>query len=94
MCLIRYFDRNDNVLKIFPNPTSEILYVAVDDIDSQLYQYELLDLSGKRIVNGDMCRCNSDQISFPPGIVKGMYILKLSLTDSSVIIRKLIIEGR
>ncbi|HBF88411.1 MAG TPA: hypothetical protein DDX39_07175 [Bacteroidales bacterium] len=45
-------------MSIFPNPTTDLLTIKVEDFVSQKIQYALFDISGKQLLNSEiLCLC-------------------------------------
>ncbi len=75
-------------LKVYPNPTTDILNLRIDLNDYQRYNYELYDLGGrfllKKSVSGKTTEISMSK--YP----SGTYLIKVSKGNSSVKIFKII----
>jgi len=87
---------NECSVSVFPNPSSDIINVSIEDNNAEDLNYELYSISGKLILHSNTYKfvnslcgfvINSDKKQLP----EGMYFLKI-IIDNRVIIRKLIIN--
>jgi hypothetical protein len=87
---------NECSVSVFPNPSSDIINVSIEDNNAEDLNYELYSISGKLILHSNTYKfvnglcgfvINSDKNQLP----EGMYLLKI-IIDNRVIIRKLIIN--
>tara|TARA_R110002051_G_scaffold325804_1_gene431496 strand:- start:154 stop:1578 length:1425 start_codon:yes stop_codon:yes gene_type:complete len=78
-------DKNSlEIIKVFPNPTSNFINIPSKLIDSNYVIYSII---GKEVQKG---KITSEKISVAT-LIKGNYILKLN-SDNNIITRKIIIE--
>lgn len=73
-------------LSVFPNPASRIIHIRMDELP-QAASYQLIDMSGKIILQGIL---NTESIDISDA-GKGMYIFKLK-TEKEIICRKIFVE--
>ena len=66
---------NNNDISVFPNPTSGLCYInfAKTDLHTQLWHYEVTDLLGNRLLQGNLSEASVDISS----LSDGLYILQL-----------------
>ena len=76
---------NDN-LKLYPNPVKDVL--RIENGELRITNVEILDLTGKQIVNGQWLNGKSINVANLPS---GVYFLKIQ-TDNGVITRKFVKE--
>jgi hypothetical protein len=62
-------------VKVFPNPVSGKLYLAVDELDGQYFQAEVLDMKGAVVYSSTIDK--SSAMIDVAGMVKGVYFLNL-----------------
>ena len=75
-------------LKVYPNPTTDILNLRLDLTDHQRYSYELYDLAGKMLGKRPVLgKVTEIPISSYPS---GTYLLKVSKGNRSVKVFKVI----
>lgn len=82
-----YLSDLDNLLaslKIYPNPSTDIIYIESDEL---IHDYIIYDLTGKKIKND---RIINNQIQIDE-IESGMYFINLS-NDNNSIIQKIVIS--
>lgn len=77
-------DVADNILEIYPNPTSNILYFKSD---KQIEMIELFDLRGKSILSTNSKRIQTSSLP------EGVYLYLIRLSDGEVISGKFIKES-
>ncbi|KFC19553.1 T9SS type A sorting domain-containing protein [Chryseobacterium sp. FH1] len=75
-------------LKIYPNPTTDILNLKIDFTDHQKYSYELYDLAGK-ILNKKAVSGKVTELSIS-NYPSGTYLLKVSKNNKPVKIFKVL----
>ncbi|WP_116788847.1 Ig-like domain-containing protein [Flavobacterium psychrotrophum] len=68
-------------LTLYPNPVSSILYV---ETPAGFENYEILDITGKSILNGSNKAINFESVS------AGTYLVKINLEDGKTVTRKII----
>ena len=67
-------------IKVYPNPSKDVIYLQAEDKSEAKFQYALLDISGKMILNKSTAMSSNaktetvDLSGFPAGI----YILKVT----------------
>ncbi|MEW7276965.1 fibronectin type III domain-containing protein [Aquimarina sp. 2201CG1-2-11] len=69
----------DNVV-VYPNPATNLLYVDMKIPDYASYPYEIISLSGQKLLFGKLYNNESIHID---GLINGMYLLKIQ-TEKSV----------
>jgi len=69
------------VAKVFPNPTSGSLTIRTED---QLEKYEIYDLTGRKLSEGNTAVVNMDEWA------AGTYLIKIQTKDHKVITEKII----
>ncbi|MBN9337902.1 MAG: T9SS type A sorting domain-containing protein [Chryseobacterium sp.] len=75
-------------LKIYPNPTPDILYLNIDFKDFRKYSFELLDNSGRSLMIKPV---GSSTVSFSMGsYAAGVYLLKVTKNGKLIKIFKVI----
>lgn len=75
-------------LKIYPNPTPDILYLNIDFKDFRKYSFELLDNSGRSLMIKPV---DSSTVSFSMGsYAAGVYLLKVTKNGKLIKIFKVI----
>ena len=63
------------VNQIYPNPANDKVYVNIDGLDSDLVNIELIDLTGKKVINEQMKNKSAFDVS---KVLAGIYILRIS----------------
>ncbi|MCK5028984.1 MAG: choice-of-anchor D domain-containing protein, partial [Bacteroidales bacterium] len=78
-------ERIEKSLKIFPNPNNGKFYVHYETKGNELIKLQLIDLSGKIILNEQLTASdlNNYQIQIP-NADKGTYILRLSVNEKEI----------
>jgi hypothetical protein len=71
---------SENVVKFFPNPTSDILNIQLSD--AQDYELIITDINGKILIHRQIHQQNT-QIDLT-GFAKGTYLLKLNLNGKAL----------
>jgi hypothetical protein len=70
---------SDLGLQIYPNPANDFLHVTMVDLQGESFQYQLLDITGKTVNEGNlMNERNSIDLR---GIQKGLYMLRAYSED-------------
>ncbi len=70
-------------VSIYPNPSSDKVYVEINSEENELVNYSLLDITGRMIEKGKWS-LNSADAKFTlnlSDVIKGIYLLKLSTQD-------------
>lgn len=80
---------NKNDISVFPNPTSNKLYVSIPYLKNNT-ELNIVDLTGK-IVYTEIITTNQKHSISLPTLSKGMYVVKIKL-DTSIYTEKLLIE--
>ena len=73
----------DMDISIYPNPSSDRVYVAINSDENELISYSLLDMTGRVIENGQWS-LNSSNSRFTlnlSDVISGVYLLKLSTNN-------------
>lgn len=82
-----------NKIKLYPNPTSDILFIETSDVDlDNTLTLEFIDSKGVLALSLDL-QSNLQEVSLVENLMKGMYLLRVIDGDQIVINKKtLIIE--
>ena len=67
---------NKRKLVVYPNPTSDYLYVATDN--KNYIDFEILDLGGRSVSSGNILSSEKITVS---NLVSGNYFIKLKIDD-------------
>lgn len=81
---VAYNEINTNDIKIYPNPTNNILNIS-NATNNELTSITIFDTLGKQVFKGS----NSDKVNVG-NLENGMYFLKLEFNDNSVITKRFI----
>lgn len=65
-------------IKIYPNPSQDIIYIQSDDKTERKFQYTLMDVSGKILTNEEGEKTQTINLS---GFPAGMYMLKITVVE-------------
>ncbi|MFC4741045.1 T9SS-dependent M36 family metallopeptidase [Flavobacterium ponti] len=84
-----YFD-NDDMIKVFPNPSNGLLNIAIAKYNGKL-NIELYDINGRKVFSQNMNDFNAEKTINLQSIQSGIYLLKLDGDDLSYT-KKLIIN--
>ena len=76
---------HNNTLRIYPNPVESILNISDTDLENQIKNLRLIDISGKVIYS----KPYSKTLDFS-GLVKGLYFLRIETNNGQVFNRKII----
>lgn len=82
-----YAPPQENKLKVFPNPANEIIYIKSEDLNTTSGKVEVLDISGRRLINAQWSEDDPIDVSSLDG---GHYILLLN-TGKQVEVHRLVI---
>lgn len=77
--------RTNDIISIYPNPVDDKVTLIVSDKQKYIYQIELLNLFGQCV----LLRQNASSIDVS-NLSHGLYIMRITLSDSSMTIIKLI----
>ena len=69
----------DNNIEVSPNPFDEQTIVTLTDILSGTYNYSIVDITGKQVLNGSI-NVSSEKVSMPLSMgdyIAGTYIFRL-----------------
>jgi hypothetical protein len=77
---------------VYPNPVKEEARISVTLSNSTLLKVELFTMAGQRVYSQEMAAgTGENRITIPAaGIANGVYVLKISSLDGSLITRKLV----
>jgi PKD repeat protein len=78
---------NVGAVKIYPNPTSDILYIDLL-LESKTYEVSIMDITGKILFTEDVTGTTKHQLDFT-GYADGVYMIKI-LNDQGVKIGRVI----
>ena len=67
---------NKITLSVYPNPTSDVIHVVLENPNS--YPYEIYDISGKKMTNGNINGTDIDLSNLP----FGTYFLKINIDNT------------
>ena len=81
--------KTEESLSIYPNPVNDKLNITIKD--QKLQSYELYDINGRMIKTCTNIKSQNHTIDVN-SLEKGIYIIKISLDDNSIINRNIIIE--
>lgn len=79
----------NDIVNIYPNPTKGIINIETGD--KSLYTAEITSVTGKVLYKNNFNGNNPNEIILR-NIAKGIYFIKLTFSDNSVITKKLVIE--
>lgn len=68
--------QNDDMIKIFPNPSNGLLNIAIAKYNGKL-NIELFDINGRKVYNQNMNDFSSEKIINLQSLQSGIYLLKL-----------------
>ena len=78
-------------LKVYPNPTSNILSITLDNLNGlENFYYKIIDLNGKEIYKTKVQNLHTE-ISLSAIAAKGVYILNIADDNGTTIENKKII---
>jgi uncharacterized repeat protein (TIGR02059 family) len=78
-------------VKVFPNPTSKLITITIDDPSLIIDFIRILDLSGKVIVHNKV-NPNEKEFKVLLNLRNGVYIVQLGSGDNTLVNRKLIVS--
>ncbi len=78
--LLSVQDLASNIVSVHPNPTSGLLYIRLNTVDT--YKYQLIDLSGRLLKTGEVSELETT-ISLT-GIDTAIYILNIEKNNTTV----------
>ena len=61
-------------VSVYPNPTTDLLVLSINELKEE-YRYQVLDMAGKRLTNGQL-RNNQTQLDFS-SYAAGSYYVKI-----------------
>ena len=64
---------NEIIVKVFPNPTSNEIFIQSTGLNNQILHYQLIDMQGKIVQTGQVSNARISLYSRPAG----MYMLRL-----------------
>lgn len=65
-------------IKVFPNPTTDVLHVELADVAFNNYSYSIIDINGKRISAGHVPR-STTEVNIPiQELARGIYFLRIA----------------
>ncbi len=71
--------------QVFPNPCTENVNIEIDNCASQIFNIELFDRFGTRVIKRSLNTSNSDQISIPVSdLPNGVYFLNMTAGDTRI----------
>lgn len=65
-------------IKIYPNPSQDIIHIQSDDKTERKFRYTLLDINGKILTNKEGEKTQTINLS---GFPAGMYMLKITVVE-------------
>ncbi|MBJ2173011.1 T9SS type A sorting domain-containing protein [Aureibaculum sp. A20] len=75
------YSKNDNIFKIYPNPSSDLVKIS-----GQIANYTIYDITGKIVMNGSY---NNNTIDIT-SLNKGVYLIELEDINNLLITKKII----
>ena len=70
-------------LKAYPNPTSDILILAINSLQIEDLNYSLLDINGKLLLNAEKITASQTTIPFTK-LPSGTYLLQVTAGSKNV----------
>lgn len=71
--------------QVYPNPCTENMNIEIDNCASQVFNIELFDRFGTRVIKRNLNTSNSDQISIPvSNLPNGVYFLNMTAGDTRI----------
>ena len=78
--------------QVYPNPCTENMNIEIDNCASQVFNIELFDRFGTRVIKRNLNTSNSDQISIPvSNLPNGVYFLNMTAGDTRIS-KKIIVQ--
>jgi hypothetical protein len=79
-------------IKIYPNPASKYLNLALENVLTHNYGYEVIDQRGITVLKGDVNHdLRSPQRIDIKDIANGVYFVKIALADKAIVYRKVVV---
>ncbi len=81
-------------IKIYPVPTSSVLYLEIGEQIQEKLAYDILDVAGKRIANGQVNDVGNAKVHSLDvvGFSKGIYLIKIKTQSGAQTIKRFVIE--
>ncbi|WP_455169260.1 T9SS type A sorting domain-containing protein [Aegicerativicinus sediminis] len=76
---------NNLTVKLYPNPTQELIHIKVTNNLDQIKGYEITDINGKKIKTQLIPKSQTEIAIETKGISSGLYFIKINLTNTSII---------
>lgn len=77
-------------VRIYPNPTSDLLHIESMDEDAQIERYEIFDMSGKNIFTHNLTSANNSILPIENKFHEGIYIVNVTLTNGKLISKRVL----